>query len=823
MLNQETKRKIDSARQILVGKVPDPKAQVEQITTALIYKFMDDMDKEAQELGGKARFFTNGYQKYAWTKLMDAKLGGHERLDLYLEAITSLSRNPHIPQLFRDIFKDAFLPYRSPETLSMFLKEINGFTYEHSEDLGDAFEYLLSILGSQGDAGQFRTPRHIIDFIVSAVDPKKNETICDPACGTAGFLISAFKHILKENKEKSLTPDERKKLMDHFVGYDISPDMVRLSKVNLYLHGFPSPTIFEYDTLSSEEKWEESFDVMLANPPFMSPSGGIRPHKRFSVQANRSEVLFVDYILEHLRPNGRAGIIVPEGIIFQSATAYKALRKLLIEDGLLAVVSLPAGVFNPYAGVKTSILLFDNELAKKTKEILFLKIQNDGYGLGAQRREIDKNDLPLALEIIKKYREALLARRSFSEEEKDNKNFRLNAEQAKVAHLVAKDKIAESGDYNLSGDRYIEVVNFVNQKWPMMELKDVCIVDWGNTELTKKSYIENGEYLGVSAAGCDGRMKHFEHEIGTVVLSAIGANCGRVFHPNEKFTAIKNTITFTPDEKKLYPKFLFYILKNNTLPRRGGGQPFMTKGDIEKYKIPLPPIEIQNEIVEQIEVKQKAISAAKAVIENLERERRYFGQSLRKLKDVEWVELGDAELFKIESGGTPNTKESDYWDGDINWATLVDLPQGNYITKLKSTKRKITEKGLLKSSTTLLPVDTIIISSRATIGRIAIAKNPTATNQGFKNIIIKDKQKILPYFVAICMTTKVDEMVQVATGGTFKEISKNKFEKLKIPLPSLEIQKQLVAEMEEQEKIIEANKKLIGIMEQKISEVLAEI
>jgi len=141
---------------------------------------------------------------------MDTKLGGQDRLNLYMEAITTLSQNPHLPQLFRDIFKDAFLPYRDPETLNLFLKEINGFTYEHSEDLGDAYEYLLSIMGSQGDAGQFRTPRHIIDFIVAAVDPKKDETICDPACGTAGFLISAFKHILKENKEKPLTPDERK-------------------------------------------------------------------------------------------------------------------------------------------------------------------------------------------------------------------------------------------------------------------------------------------------------------------------------------------------------------------------------------------------------------------------------------------------------------------------------------------------------------------------------------------------------------------------------------------------------------------------------------
>jgi type I restriction enzyme M protein len=405
MLDATTKRKIDSARQILVGKVPDPKAQVEQITTALVYKFMDDMDKESQELGGEAKFFTNGFEKYSWTKLLDKRLSGQERLDLYVQAITNMSKNPHIPQLFRDIFKDAFLPYRDPETLSLFLKEIDSFTYDHSEDLGNAFEYLLSVLGSQGDAGQFRTPRHIIDFIVAVVDPKKNETVLDPACGTAGFLISAFKHIRKHNssnfkpeKESSeeklpegetiaetvltekayrgdkLTPSEKEKLMRNFVGYDISPDMVKLSLVNMYLHGFPEPKIYEYDTLTSEKHWGEQFDVIMANPPFMSPKGGIRPHKRFSVQASRSEVLFVDYILEHLNLKGRAGIIVPEGIIFKTENAYKQLRQMLIEDGLFAVVSLPPGVFNPYSGVKTSILLFDNQLAKKSDEILFFGI-----------------------------------------------------------------------------------------------------------------------------------------------------------------------------------------------------------------------------------------------------------------------------------------------------------------------------------------------------------------------------------------------------------------------------------------------------------------
>lgn len=441
MLDNTTKRQIDSARQILVGKVPDPKAQVEQITTAMIYKFMDDMDKENEDVGLAPQFFIDNYSKYSWRKLLDIRLSGQERMDLYVEAISNIPKSKNIPQLFRDIFKGAFLPFRDPRTLSLFLKEINAFSYENSETLGNAFEYLLSILGSQGDAGQFRTPRHIIDFIVSAVDPKKNESILDPACGTAGFLISAYKHILKVNttnykKNKQLannttlqgetaidvildesaiyngdllSPDDRLRLNQNVTGYDISPDMVKLSLVNLYLHGFNEPMIYEYDTLTSDKRWDDTFDVILANPPFMTPKGGISPHRRFSIQANRSEVLFVDYIAEHLSLKGRAGIIVPEGIIFQSAKAYKSLRKNLIENwGLYAVVSLPSGVFQPYSGVKTSILLMDREFAKKTDEILFLKVENDGFDLGAQRRKIDKNDLPEALKILKDYRNNIL-------------------------------------------------------------------------------------------------------------------------------------------------------------------------------------------------------------------------------------------------------------------------------------------------------------------------------------------------------------------------------------------------------------------------------
>ena len=163
-----------------------------------------------------------------------------------------------------------------------------------------------------------------------------------------------------------LTPDEKGRLAKNFKGYDISPDMVRLLLVNLYLHGFTDPHIYEYDTPTSEERWNEFADVILANPTFMSPKGGIKPHKRFSIQAKRSEVLFVDYMAEHLTPTGRAAIIVPEGIVFQSQTAYKELRKILVENSLVAVVSLPAGCFNPYSGMKTSILILDKSIAKKS-------------------------------------------------------------------------------------------------------------------------------------------------------------------------------------------------------------------------------------------------------------------------------------------------------------------------------------------------------------------------------------------------------------------------------------------------------------------------
>ncbi|MGL4759104.1 MAG: HsdM family class I SAM-dependent methyltransferase, partial [Patescibacteria group bacterium] len=465
MLTAPTKAKINSARDILVGKIPDPKGQIDQITNALIYKFMDDQDRSAQSLpNGKPSFFIDEVAEYAWHKLFDKKLNNQERANLYIEGLEKLSKSTHLPELFKSIFKEAYLPFRDAGTIAMFLDKINEFDYNHSEELGNAFEYLLSVMGSQGDAGQFRTPRHIIKFIVDILKPQPHQTIMDPACGTAGFLVEAYNYIATNN---ALTQSQKQILSNNIKGVDIDPGMAKIARVNLYLHGFKTPVISEDDTLTNPALWGDKYDIILANPPFMTPKGGIKPHDKF-VKANKAEVLFTDYISEHLRLEGKAGIVVPEGIIFQSANAYKLLRKKLIEESYLtAVISLPSGVFQPYSGVKTSILILDKKRAKTCDSVLFIKIANDGYDLSAQRRENNKDELPTALQLIEEYEASIDSNTNL--EDWIPKTIGIDYQ------LVPKSKLSENGDYNLSGDRYKNSIKNSNSKYLMVNIEELVI------------------------------------------------------------------------------------------------------------------------------------------------------------------------------------------------------------------------------------------------------------------------------------------------------------------------------------------------------------
>jgi type I restriction enzyme M protein len=812
MLDSVTKRRIDTARDILVGKVPDPKSQVEQITVALIYKFMDDMDAEAESLGGKRKFFSGDYSKYGWGNLLSVGLGGHGTLALYSEAIDKIPENPGIPALFRDIFKNAYLPYRDPETLRAFLKVINEFSYDHSERLGDAFEYLLSILGSQGDAGQFRTPRHIIDFVVELMDPQKGDVILDPACGTAGFLISAYKHIQKNNVDKkgnsTLTPDDKGRMVKNFIGYDISPDMVRLSLVNMYLHGFVEPHIYEYDTLTSLDKWNEHADVILANPPFMSPKGGIIPHNRFSVQSKRSEVLFVDYIAEHLSKNGRAGIIVPEGIIFQSQTAYKQLRKMLVDEYLIAVVSLPAGVFNPYSGVKTSILVLDRALARKTDSIAFFKVENDGYGLGAQRKPIDKNDLPEVLHALSAFRQSIV----------DGTHGELTVAPS-IAQIVTKEKISANGDYNLSSDRYRENVKS-STSFPLVPIRK--FMKEGVRSLDPRKSPDSTFELWSIPSYDQGRPElSVGIEIGSakkvvmpgdLLLSRIVPHIRRAWVVEKNrmgLQQIASTEWIVFSHEEVLPEYLRSIVVSDyfhryfmqTITGVGGSLSRANIAAVGEIRVPLPPLDIQHAIAAEIESYQKVIDGARAVVEN-------YKPRIDVKPEWEMVKLGDvARLINgraykqeelLNEGPTPVLRVGNLFSNRGWYYSDLDLDEDKYCND-----------------------GDLLYAWSASFGP-RIWEGPRAIYH-YHIWKIETSDAIDKRFLFHLLESDTHKIKSEGNGIAMMHATKGGMEVREFPLPPLSVQLAIVAEIEAEQSLVNANKQLIQRMENKIEGVLKRV
>lgn len=818
MLDSATKGRIDSARDILVGKVPDPKSQVEQITIALIYKFMYDMDRQSEELGGKPSFFTGEFKKHRWSQLLDKRLSGHERLILYAEGIERMNQNKKIPQLFRDIFKGVFLPYRDPETLNLFLKEIDGFSYEHSERLGDAFEYLLSVLGTQGAAGQFRTPRHIIDFIVAVVDPKKNETVLDPACGTAGFLISSFKHILHTssnrqsqtgNRQPELTPDERARLMTNFRGYDIAPDMVRLSRANLYLHGFPNPVIHEYDTLTSEERWDERCDVILANPPFMTPKGGIRPHKRFSIKAKRSEVLFVDYIAEHLNPGGRAGIIVPEGIIFQSQNAYKALRKMLVENYLWAAVSLPAGVFNPYAGVKTTVLFLDRNLAKRADDVLFVKVESDGFDLGAQRRPIGQNDLPVALKTLCEF--------------KTNGSVNRKSEIYNQKILtVSRKRLLESSDINLSGERYRVAVARLAGNYPMVKLADICAVIAGQSP-DGSTYNDRGIgmpfHQGKTEFGDTfvGEAKHWTTAPARIaescdIVMSVRAPVGPINIVRERVCIGRGLAAIRPNPSTVKSLYLFHLLRgleSKIVGSHGASFSSINRSEIEDIEIPLPPLAEQEKIVAELEGYRKVIEGARQILQahrpSMPLDAKWLASRLGDVAEVDG-RLVDPKLPRFAK--LPHVS-----------AENIESGTGRLMETRSAAEDKMTSGKYLFGSGCVL-----YSKLRPYLRKVAIAPFRGLCSADMYPLR-SDPRRLIPEFLLWILLS--EEFTAYADSMSHRarmpKLNRDQLMAYETRLPSLKIQRQIVKELKVELGLVGANRELITRMEAKIQAKLSEV
>ncbi len=800
MLNFDVKRKINTLRDILVGKVPDPKAQVEQITIALIYKFMDDIDQQGADFGGSREFFKGEYEKYAFTQIMLAEHSAQDRLNLYAEGIEKMTNNPDLPKLFRDILRNAYIPYRDPETLNRFLKEITEFSYEDSEELGNAFEYLLSIMGSQGDAGQFRTPRHIIDMMVEITAPAKNETILDPACGTAGFLISAYNYIKKTNLDEqgksTLVADDKTRMTRNFAGYDISPDMVRLSRVNMYLHGFTNPNISEYDTLTSLEKWDDTYDVIFSNPPFMTPKGGIIPHNRYQVSAKRAEVLFVDYIAEHLNPTGRAAIIVPEGIVFQSQTAYKNLRRMLVDGNYLyGVISLPAGVFNPYSGVKTSILLIDRTLAKEQDSILFVKLNNDGFDLGAQRREIKGSEIPDVINIFKDFQKGI------------NDDGRENVVLAKKSEIAGQ-------DYILVGERYIKASQSTG-KWPQAKIGEICTeikagFACGNSAKDIEGIIHirpmnitpDGQFTLTGAKSID-RMDMREDYIiraGDILFNntnskeLVGKTCYVASDINAGFS---NHITRIRVGEQVIPQYMALVLQsmfeNGVFLRmcnKWVGQAAINVRTLSEMAIPLPPLTVQEEIVAEIESYQKIIDGARQVVEN-------YKPTIKIDPKWETVKLGS--VFKLASGRGLPSKDREHGEYYVYG--------GNGITGLHNAY-------FVENPTIVIGrVGEYCGATHITSPKCWVTDNALMATDFYTEIDLK--------YLWIMLNQL--NLRQYAKVGGQPSISQTTVYDRSIPLPPIEIQKTIAGRIEEELAVIEQNKRLIEIFQQKIKDKIAEV
>lgn len=382
------------------GGISNPLTAIEQITYLIFLKRLEDV--------GIAK------ENYRWSYLKTLE---EEELLHYVRGpvfdwMKTLDQSG-------ERMRDAVFVIPNPSLLKRAIEKIDKlFIEERNKDtLGDIYEMLLSEIAEAGKNGQFRTPRHIIRAMCDLVDVKLGDKVCDPACGTSGFLVNAFQHILMQETD----PDQLRFLADgtpvnatgnklkqqpdwsqFFYGFDIDRTMVRLGWMNMILHGLENPNIEYANTLGKRwnhnvaegGKWQGAFDVVLANPPFAAKLDKKDIGATLEeAGTNKSELLFLELTLQLLSPTGRAAIIVPEGVLFGSTKAHRNLReKLVNENNLKAIISLPQGVFNPYAGVKTSIVVF--ERGSLTEQVWFYEVVNDGYTLSARRDEdFDHNDL----------------------------------------------------------------------------------------------------------------------------------------------------------------------------------------------------------------------------------------------------------------------------------------------------------------------------------------------------------------------------------------------------------------------------------------------
>jgi type I restriction enzyme M protein len=407
------RQKVDQLMNILyAGGVNNPMDSIEQISYLLFLRLLTEKDELLATLDKKyTRIFSGKWARFTWGNFVT--LAGDNLFNAVRDAIESFHELPSLTETGKLLFSRATLKIYDRPTLRAVIQGIHGLdlaAHDGHDLKGDMYEYLLNQLSASGTNGQFRTPRHIIDLITALVNPQPGQRICDPACGTAGFLISAFRHILRQNTRPAdlkrdlvdgalLKPAQWKFLEEQaFTGYDNDANMVKIGILNLYLHQLERAHIEMRNALTTGFGGAypgKMFDIILANPPFAGriQEESILSDLNYKLNTRATELLFLKWFIDHLAPNGRAGVIVPNGVLFGANNAATSLRELLLtECDLQAVINLPSGVFKPYSGVGTAVLIFQK--GRRTKSVWFYDLTADGFSLDDNRTPIDANDIP---------------------------------------------------------------------------------------------------------------------------------------------------------------------------------------------------------------------------------------------------------------------------------------------------------------------------------------------------------------------------------------------------------------------------------------------
>ncbi len=468
MITGELKSKVDKIwTDIWAGGITNPITVIEQLTYLMFIRSLDQKElanesDTAALLGGPSepKLFpqTDEGQQMRWSRFKD--LDPREIFDIVSQKVF-----PFIKTLagdkdaaFSRYMSDAMFLIPTPQVLQKIITGLDDIycTIENTNDKdmqGDLYEYMLDKLQTSGKNGQFRTPQQIREMMVQLIDPKPGEYICDPACGTAGFLISSA-HYIEKHYHNELLVDEKRDFFKQqaFTGFDTDRTMLRISAMNLMLHRITNPEINYQDSISKQNSINEKYDVILANPPFKGTvdAESINDDLKAITSTKKTELLFLALFIRMLKIGGRCACIVPDGVLFGSSKAHKAIRRELVENQQLqAVISMPSGVFKPYAGVSTAVLVFTKTNSGGTDDVWFYDMHADGRSLDDKRTEIKENDIP-----------DILARFANIEAEKDRK-------RTEQSFLVPKQEIIDN-DYDLSINKYKEI-EYIPEEYPPTE------------------------------------------------------------------------------------------------------------------------------------------------------------------------------------------------------------------------------------------------------------------------------------------------------------------------------------------------------------------